>query len=45
MHKTNVKSCFLKKEYPEKLISGEMDKVKVSSIERKSNSKTQRVYL
>ena len=39
-HKANIKSWFLKTEYPEKLISAEMDKVKFSNIERKSNSKT-----
>ena len=38
-HKANMKSWFLKREYPEKLIS---DKVKFFNIERKSNSKTQR---
>ena len=32
----------MKREYPEWLISGEMDKVKFSNIERKSNSKTQK---
>ena len=41
-HKANMKSWFLKIEYPEKLISAEMDKVKFSNIERKSNSKTQK---
>ena len=41
-HKANMKSWFLKREYPEKLISPEMDKVKFSNIERKSNSKTQK---
>ena len=40
--KTNMKSWFLKRECPEKLISAEMDKVKFSNIERKSNSKTQK---
>ena len=39
-HKANMKSCFLKKEYPERLISAETDKVKFSNIERRSNSKT-----
>ena len=38
-HKANMKSWFLKREYPEKLISA---KVKFFNIERKSNSKTQR---
>ena len=37
-----MKSWFLKKENPENLISAEMDKVKFSNIERKSNSKTQK---
>ena len=41
-HKANMKSWFLKREYPEKLISAEMDKVKFSKIERKVNSKTQK---
>ena len=40
--KGNMKSWFLKREYPERLISAEMDKVKFSSIERKSRSKTQK---
>ena len=37
-----MKSWFLKREYPERLISAEMDKVKFSNVERKSNSKTQK---
>ena len=37
-----MKSWFLKREYPQKLISAEMDKVNFSNIERKSNSKTQK---
>ena len=41
-HKANMKSWFLKREYPERLISAEMDKVKFSNIERRSNSKTQK---
>ena len=41
-HKANIKSSFLKREYPEKLISADIDKVKFSNIERKSNSKTQK---
>ena len=41
-HKTNMKSWLLNREYPERLISAEMDKVKFSNIERKSNSKTQK---
>ena len=41
-HKDNMKSWFLKREYPERLISAEMDKVKFSNIERRSNSKTQK---
>ena len=41
-HKANMKSWFLKKEYPEKLISAAMDKVKFSNIERRSKSKTQK---
>ena len=44
-HKTNMKSWFLKKEYLEKLISAEMDKVTFSNIEGKSNSKTQKGIL
>ena len=40
--KGNMKSWFLKREYPERLISAEMDKVEFSNIERKSNSKTQK---
>ena len=41
-HKANMKSWFLKREYPEKLILTEINKVKFSNIERKSNSKTQK---
>ena len=41
-HKANMKSWFLKREYSETLILAEMDEVKFSNIERKSNSKTQR---
>ena len=37
-----MKSWFLKREYPEELISAEMDKVKFPNIERKSSSKTQK---
>ena len=37
-----MKSWFLKREYPERVISAEMDKVKFYNIERKSNSKTQK---
>ena len=37
-----MKSWFLKGEYRERLISAEMDKVKCSNIERKSNSKSQK---
>ena len=40
-HKADIKSWFLKKEYPEKIISSEIDKVKFSNIDRKSCSKTQ----
>ena len=40
-HKTHMKSSFLKREYPERLISVERDKVKFSNIQRRSNSKTQ----
>ena len=40
--KSNMTSWFFKRQYPERLISAEMDKVKFSNIERKSNSKTQR---
>ena len=41
-HKANLKSWFLKREYPEKLISAEMGKAKFSNGERKSNSKNQK---
>ena len=41
-HKARMKSWFLKREYSEMLILAEMDEVKFSNIERKSNSKTQR---
>ena len=41
-HKANMKSWFFKREYPERLISAEMEKVKFSNIERRSNSKTQK---
>ena len=41
-HKAKMKSWFLKREHPEKLISAEMDKVKFSNMERKSNCKTQK---
>ena len=41
-HKANLKSWFLKREYPEKLISAEMGKDKFSNSERKSNSKNQK---
>ena len=41
-HKANMKSWFLKRKYPGKLISAEMTKVKFSNIERKSNRKTQK---
>ena len=37
-----MKPWFFKREYLEKLISAEMEKVKFSNIERKSNSKTQK---
>ena len=37
-HKANMKSWFLKREYPERLISAEMDKVKFSNIERRSKT-------
>ena len=37
-----MKSWFLKRKYPEKLNSAEMDRVKFSNTERKSNSKTQK---
>ena len=37
-----MKSWFLKREYPKKFISAEMDKVKFSNIERKTNNKTQK---
>ena len=36
IHKANMKSWFLKREYPERLISVEMDKVKFSNMERKT---------
>ena len=41
-YKANIKSWFLKREYPENIISADIDKVKFSNIERKSNSKTQK---
>ena len=37
-----MKSWFLKREYPERLVAAEMGKVKFSNIERRSNSKTQK---
>ena len=37
-----MKSWFLKGEYRERLISAEMDKVKCSNIERKSDRKSQK---
>ena len=37
-----MKSWFLKRKYPEKLISAEMDNIKFSNIERKTNRKTQK---
>ena len=37
-----MKLQFFKREYPEKLVSAEMDKDKFSNIKRKSNSKTQK---
>ena len=40
-HNADIKSLFLKRDYPEKLISAETDKVKFSNIDRKSSSKTQ----
>ena len=44
-HKANMKSCFFKREYPEKLISAEMDKIKFSNIEKKLIVYLRRVYL
>ena len=41
-YKANMKLCVLKREYPERLISPEMDKVTFSNIERKINKKTQK---
>ena len=41
-HKANMKLWFLKRGYPKRLISAEMDKFKFSDIERRSNSKTQK---
>ena len=41
-HKANMKTQFLKREYPKQLISAEMDKLKFPNIERISNSKTQK---
>ena len=40
-----MKHWFLKREYPGKTISAEMDKVKFSNIKRKSNSKIQQGIL
>ena len=37
-----MKLWFLKREYPKKLFSAEMDKVKFFNIERKRSSKTQK---
>ena len=37
-----MKSWFLKRKYPEKLISAEMDNIKFSNSERKTNRKTQK---
>ena len=42
IHKANMKSFFLKREYPERLISAELDKVKFSNIARKTNSKNKK---
>ena len=42
-HQANMKSWFLKRNYPEKLISAEMDIIKFSNIERKTNWTTQKV--
>ena len=36
--KANMKSWFLKREYPETLISAKMNKVQFSNIDRKSNT-------
>ena len=41
-YKANIKPWFLKREYPEKLLSAKMDQVKFSSSERKNNSKIQK---
>ena len=41
-HKANMKSWFLKREYPERLISAEIDKITFTDFKRKSNSKTQK---
>ena len=41
-HKANMKPLFLKRKYPEKLISAEMNKVRFSNIERTSNGKIQK---
>ena len=37
-----MKSWFWKREYPERLISAEMDKITFTDFKRKSNSKTQK---
>ena len=41
-HQANMKSWFFKRNYPEKLISAEIDNIKFSNIERKTNRKTQK---
>ena len=41
-HQANMKSWFFKRNYPEKVISAEIDNIKFSNIERKTNRKTQK---
>ena len=42
-HEEEMKSWFLKREYPENLISSEMKKVKFSSLRLKSNDKNHNI--
>ena len=44
-HKANMKSGFLNREYPEKLISTEMNKVKFLAWKEKVIAKLRRLYL
>ena len=42
-HKEEMKSWFRKREYPENLISSEMNKVKLSNLRLKSNHKNHNI--